>query len=48
VRVRFEAVSAQPLPIVAAQLSGLLSPYHPTNSDVIALAKPGAVSDAWL
>jgi hypothetical protein len=44
VRVRFEAVPAQILSIVAAQLSGHLSPYHAANGYEIALAKPGTVS----
>jgi hypothetical protein len=44
VRVSFEAVPAQTLSIVAAQLSGRLSPYHAANGYEIALAKPGVMS----
>lgn len=48
IRVKFAAVEAQTVSIVAAQESGTLAPFKGPNDYTIALAKPGSVPAAEL
>jgi hypothetical protein len=47
-RISFESVSSQVFSVVAAQVTGILTPYHADNGYEIALIKPGALTAAEL